>query len=673
MIRIDPPKPPPPPPPPKPKPVAQKPAPKERRSSSFQAHVKPKVVLHPSPPKRATNPAQAVANVDKARKAYEGSKGKVDTLNGRLAGELQKLSPALTAAQKQSYVKAFHDKYAKDYGAEQTNAKQLGDAITDPMLDKAVARNPVAAYVAADGAKALAGSSRSADALKWAAHAFDPANPASANYKKVEQPLVEGVGVVHDALDVKKDVVEPSLTNAAGQLVAQNNGDVHAALAQYKSLVENISNVGLGGKGVGDGLKLLDKVGQAVESGNWTSLEARAFVNAGEAGPVAKGLAGAGLAFAALGVKTAADQGNYAQLAQSVATTGRAGVELLNKTVGALNTAGHVAGTDGLRAATTLDRLAPGIGTVANAIALGIDAGKFANDPSLGAGVSVLGDSIALVGSGVGTVIPGAGQLIEGAGIAISAFGQLITGDSAKHQIDAEEQQLMDRSNVDPTAAKAIANGDDQPTRLSRKLGMTPEQIQLLAKDHAELFQAPGYTQGLIDVAHAAGIKAQDVNGFTDALAKDNGDYVNRFIAMQSTKRTDAPDAFYDSQLRAELQGQFPRAYAFAKGASPDTFNATGQTQQQAARDLQLASETGLGADPGAIGNLLKEHSSPVYQAAIIGQLKATGRLDFFARQMGASYHFNGWPEAARAAVTQAEAQGVLDPKETQTLLQQIR
>jgi hypothetical protein len=673
MIRFDPPRPPPP-PPPKPKPVVHTPAPKrERRSSSFHAHVKPKVVLHPAPPKRAANPAQAVANVQKARKAYEGSKGKVDKLNGRLAGELQKLSPALTAEQKQAYVKSFHDKYAKDYAAEQTGAKQLGDAITDPMLDKAVARDPIAAYAAADGAKALAGSSRSADALRWAAHAFDPANPACANYRKVEQPLREGVATVHDGIDVKKDIVEPSLTNAAGQLVAQNNGDVHAALAQYKSLVENVAGVGLGGKGVGDGLKLLDKVGKAVESGNWTSLEARAFVNAGEAGPAAKGLAGAGLAFAALGVKTAADQGNYAQLAQSVATTGRAGVELLSKTVGALNTAGHIAGTDGLRAATTLDRLAPGIGTVANAIALGIDAGKFANDPSVGAGVSVLGDSIALVGSGVGTVIPGAGQLIEGAGIAISAFGQLITGDSAKHQIDAEEQQLLDRSNVDPGAAKALANGDDQPARLSGKLGMTPEQIQLLAKDHAELFQAPGYTQGLIDVARAAGIKPQDVNGFTDALAKDNGDYVDRLIAFQSTKRSDFPDAFYDSQLRAQLQGQFPSAYAFAKGASPDTFNATGQTRQQAARDVQLASETGLGADPGAIGNLLKQHSSPIYQAAVIGQLKAQGRLDFFARQMGSQYHFNGWPEAARAAITRAEAQGVLAPSETQTLLQQIR
>src|SRR5205085_10225317 len=113
-----------------------------------------------------------------------------------------------------------------------------------------------------------------------------------------------------------------------------------------------------------------------------SALKAGDFVDSAKMSVYGKGLAGAGLVFAAFGVKDAADRGDYVALTKNVGEAGRLGTDLLVSTLGSMNTAAKVAGSEGLRSAKFLDRLSPGIGVVTNALALGIDAKNFADDPS---------------------------------------------------------------------------------------------------------------------------------------------------------------------------------------------------------------------------------------------------------------------------------------------------
>jgi hypothetical protein len=52
--------------------------------------------------------------------------------------------------------------------------------------------------------------------------------------------------------------------------------------------------------------------------------------------------------------------------------------------------------------------------------------------------------------------------------------------------------------------------------------------------------------------------------------------------------------------------------------------------------------------------------------------MKQNNTLGTFANAMGTNDHYNGWPEAARAAIQAAADHGVLTPQEAQGYLAEV-
>jgi hypothetical protein len=646
----------------------------------------------------AKTPAAAVTNLRNAQSAYKNADQEVQSLNQRLAGELAKLGPDLTGAQAQAYAKAFHDKYAKAYAADSADAKALGKALNDPMLDRAVEQDPQVATQAADAAKQLAGTTQSVEVLKWVDHAFDPSNPASANYEKAFQPhqIIVAAGragglpqEVQPDVNLENDIIGPSLAGAAGELTAQSGGNARLAIQKYIGLVQPLEKIGKNANQVIKGVKLLGKIDEVLKSGDYEGLT-RADFTSGLSGPVGTGLAAAGLAFGAFGITNAARKGQYTKLVEDIASTGSSGVQLLSNTLKSLDGAGKVAegaegasqaaegavdasklAAEGLSTVSFLDRLAPGLGVVANGVAFGAQLAQDVHDPTVGGIVSTVGDFVATVGSGIGTVIPGVGQVVEGVGLVVAGIGSFVSNIQNRGAIDGEERSLLEKAGVNDNAATALANGDNQGAQLHSTLGMTPQQIQQLAQNHPEVFAAPGYGDAFIDAATANGIRGDKVNGFINALAKDNPDYMSRLFAFRMEPSTN--QAVKDAQLRDVIQAQFPTAAKYVRENSPQLYPTSAQGKRDVAAREQADADFGnAGGMPLNIANDLKSNSNPAYQAELIRCLKTDGTLANWVRQLSTQYAYNGWPQAAKQAIANAESQGVLSASEAQSYQHQL-
>jgi hypothetical protein len=69
---------------------------------------------------------------------------------------------------------------------------------------------------------------------------------------------------------------------------------------------------------------------------------------------------------------------------------------------------------------------------------------------------------------------------------------------------------------------------------------------------------------------------------------------------------------------------------------------------------------------------LLSRNHNAAFQAEIINIMKQNNTLGTFVEAMGANDHYNGWPEAARAAIQSAANAGVLTPAQAQGYLAQV-
>jgi LysM repeat protein len=253
--------------------------------------------------------------------------------------------------------------------------------------------------------------------------------------------------------------------------------------------------------------------------------------------------------------------------------------------------------------------------------------------------------------------------------VAVSTAGLMIV--DGKRDADKQAQassQFLQGAGIDAATAQTLGRGGSETSMLQHDLGLDPQQIQQLARNHPDVFGAPGYAQSFIDVASANGIKGADVNPFLDAVAHDNPNYMQSFFAQLGEK--DPLHASSHAQgLVGLIQNQFPSAAKFVQQHSPQLFGADASARQHADNDYENKDASNPWV---AVANLVKGNSDPVYQAEIVQRLKNDGTLDIWVDSVCRNFAYNGWPQAAQAAIQSAHNAGVITDAQAQTYLGQI-
>lgn len=591
---------------------------------------------------------EARTNLVDAKKTYDDAHKKTQELNEKLNQELAKLGPALTDAQKQQYVQEFRENHPEEFAAEEAAAKKLNDALNDPKLLEAAKSNPDVAKESVDAAKSLAESSQAKGALEWAGKALDPKGPAGTAFEGLKDQIDD-------------DVLSPALTTASGQLLAENNGDAKAALAQLSEITKPLVGLAKGGSAIKNGIQTIKA---AIESGDPNPL--RQLSQSG--GKLGAALAGVGVAFGLASATSDAKRGEWGNFVKDLANTGRSGAQAAAAVMRTLGESGRIAAQTGEKAAAFLSRLAPAFGVVANSVILADHFKDFLDDPSVGGGVQAFGDAVAVVGAGLGTVLPGVGQIVEGVGLVVSAFGGLLVGKEKQEALDNESEGILKEMGVDSDVAKTLAHGDDQPERLSKDLGLSPAQIQDLAKRYPTMFDAPGLGQSVIDAAKACGMKGQDAVGFIDSLSKGNPDFAWDLLGVKPMIQGDGTHpTSTDDSWRAYVQGRYPDAYAYAQQHAPDLFGKSAESRLKADRDFEQ--NAGMMDFPLVYARLCeKNKGDEAYTSEFIKRMKDNGYLDNFVgfiNQNGLDMDRSG----AKAALDAALKTGVLSEADVQKYL----
>ncbi len=281
-----------------------------------------------------------------------------------------------------------------------------------------------------------------------------------------------------------------------------------------------------------------------------------------------------------------------------------------------------------------------------------------------GAGGALLATfgSAAGLGSWAGPVGVGV-MILATAGVELVKYRQNVNA-----MTDAAEA-FYRGGGVDEGAIEALADEAAGPAgQLREGLGLSPEQMQQLAASHPDIFRAPGYANAIVDVLQANGIDADHAVEFLDALRKDDPAYAHTFLSLQSNRQS-GHEAAHAQLLRSIVQGNYPAAAAIVREQSPELFGAAAEQRDRAVADYESLPS----ADAANIGNLLKKHDAePDYKVEIIRQMAEDGMLDVFVEQTATLYAYNGWPEAARAAIIAAREEGVLDASQTLEYLNQL-
>ncbi len=593
----------------------------------------------------AKSPDEARANLVAAQQAYDDANQKAEELSEALNAELAKLGPALTDEQKRQYVQQFRANHADVFAAEEASAQALSDALNDPLLLEAARSNPDVAKQCLEAATFLGESSQAKAALDWATKVSDPNGPAGTAFEGLKDQIAD-------------NVIAPAITTASGQLLAENNGDSLAALQQLSEMTAPLAQLYDGGSSIQSGIETIK---EAIENNDPHPL--LAFSQESKLGAA---FAGVGAAYGLVNAANDAQRGDWTAFIEDVANSGRNGALVAGTVLSTLAETGRIATQSGMVAAEVLARIAPAFGVLANTIVLAESAKDLQNDPSFGRGVQALGDLAALVGAYVGLGFPGVGQIIEGAGVIVSALGGLLVDKEKQEALDDESEGILLQLGVDADVARTLAHGDDQPERLSSDLGLTPAQIQDLAKRHPTLFDAPGLAQAAIDAAKACGMKGQDAVGFIDMLSKGRQDFASELLGvMPNMEGSGASPTATDSAWRNYVQSHYPDAYAYAQQHAPDQFSPSAESRFKAGQDFEFYA--GMTDRHSAYANLCHQNKGDeAYISEFINRMKANGDLDNFVQTIDQSIN-GSYRSGAKAALEAAVNTGVLSEAEIQS------
>jgi hypothetical protein len=277
-----------------------------------------------------------------------------------------------------------------------------------------------------------------------------------------------------------------------------------------------------------------------------------------------------------------------------------------------------------------------------------------------GAFVATFGEALGL-GSWAGPV---------GWGVAIAAnvfIEAARTGHELRENTEKADEFLKG-GGVDEATAKTLS-GDalQEATTLQKGLGLNVTQIQDLAATHPEIFTDPGTAQGIVDAAKTCGISNEDVQGFVDALAKDDPMSYGQLLAQHQLNLGGASPMTQAANLFTFVEGM-PNAGAFVRAHSPQLFGPAQDARRQA--DV-LFEETNR--SPEAVAGLMAGTKNPAFQSEMIRIMQDSNTLDFFVQKMGTSDAFNSdWVGAAKSAIQAADASGVLSHAQAQGYLAQL-
>ncbi|EPX60675.1 hypothetical protein D187_001324 [Cystobacter fuscus DSM 2262] len=522
-----------------------------------------------TPDVAATQAANALTT---ARNAYTHARDVVSVLDQQLAAGLDALGPALTGAQKQAYIEAFRAAHQADYDRALQTEATLAASLLNPELDKMLGRDLHLAYASAEAAQALAGGAHSVDVLQWAARVLNEANVAQDMFEQTQTgvsiPGWKGTSELHAPVDFA-ELQRLALGGAAGELLAQANGDPQAALANFSALASAVG---------GDPAKtneLLSALNKA-SAGDYSGLSQ--LLNSAD--PFTQGLGTAAAVFAGLNARNATQQAAYGKFLKDLAAT-PAGAKVLGDALHSLAGA-SLAAAEG---SAVPAQIAPTLSALTTALDSGTQTLDLFSASSFDDGAQqALTDLSALADSGAPAAAPQPETLTESITDLITDLGEELTElkssqsaeeekrtereeksrDDEVRQKEAREEEtreLLEKVGVERNLAKTLAKGVELPKALSKKVGLTPAQIASLAVSHPEVFASARAAQHAVEFAQACGMRGDNVRKFFDALAQDSANY------LQKLSQEGAALKEKDAEMRALVERSFPKARALLREA----------------------------------------------------------------------------------------------------------
>lgn len=602
---------------------------------------------------RTQGTREAGASLETLQGELESAKGEADKLDEELATHLLRAGP-LTPAQQAAFIAEFRgvEAHAEIYAAETDAGQALAsyvDANREALLAAAV-RDPAIASQVVDTLGQLADSGHGELALALLGE-----------IQGVPDSTLAGAFEAH-AETLQGELFERIASAATVEIAARHDGDLQAALADIKEAFAPLQNAkglfdGVKG-GIGsfqDGMAMMD----AVAAGDFDALK-KMGDEFGESSSFSRAMSGVGVVMGAIKAAQSGREGEYLEAVQGFASAGESGLNLLAGASKHFADAGRLAqyGDDAARFATFASRLAPGLGVLASATSAAINVQKAGEDGNVGYAIAAMGDVFGMLGSAV-ALIPGpgtaAGSLVSGIGAVISAIGGFVGDAIDKHQTREELRGYMEAAGVDPAVIDAMLHAGETAHEVAGALGLDAEAFQALVIAHPDVAASAGHLGAFADLAAAAGLSGDEVQGFADAMARDNPDFAWDVFGLQSA--LPASPSAREAMLRDYLEGSYASAYAVAERASPELFGAVAQQQENARGDYERN-----GVDPSyelALGNVLIRNTDPAYRAEMIRLLNEDGRLEVWVE--GLAGYGGDWADATRASLDDAVDAGVID------------
>ncbi|MBP6798778.1 MAG: hypothetical protein KA124_11840 [Luteimonas sp.] len=540
-------------------------------------------------------PVSDTGKLEQLRQDYADAKGEADKLNEELNTFLLRAGP-LTDEQRAKFIESFKsaDDRVDVYKAEADAAKALGDYAAEnrDALLAASAKDPKVADQVVELLGDLADSGNGELALDMLGRimAADPSSELAAAFASHADTL-------------KGDLLERISSAAATEIIARNDGDLEAAVADLKEAYQPFKDAkGLydGVSGGVDSFKEGMEMMEAVASGNFDPLK-KLGDDFGEASPFARAMSAVGVVVGAVQAGQSGKEGEYLEAVQGFASAGEAGLNLLAGATKHLTDAGKFAqyGDDAAKFARFASRLAPGLGVIASATSAAINVQKAAEGQNVGYALAVVGDVFSMLGSAV-ALVPAAGTaagtIVSGIGAVISAIGGYIGDAIDKHQTKEELRGYLEAAGLDKdTIELMLASGESQ-NRVASDLGISGEQWQQMLADDPMLAYAPYIFK---EVADAYGLQGDQAVQMFDKLREDNPDALLELMKEFGEKPTAGID--YAPLVREFVASSFSGAHDYARSQETSTTRPDGTPKPAA----ELAADDYAGIRSGRLGEIV--------------------------------------------------------------------
>ncbi|WP_237077633.1 hypothetical protein [Myxococcus xanthus] len=451
-------------------------------------------------PEKGTTSAAPTSNATGAQKEVQSAKARLDkareatqSKSERLSKLLANFGPALNDRQKAQFIQKFQQSPENKaaYAEETKAAEALAESLDkhQATLGQAAVKEPQARKELYEALKSLASS------------------PASAKTVDVVEKLFKDPAVgraFNEFKDFDKEVLQPAANGLATRILAENNGNPKSAMDAFQekltSLDKTFADFGKPLFDAKDGAAQATMAINALEdaaNGNYDHFKAlgKDFANQSTGQRL---LTGGLILFSAYTGAAKANQGEYVEAVKEFAGAGKGTVELVAGVTQRLVDLGRNAengvvlrhGGKALAASEFALRFAPGLGAVASAASLAVNAHKAGETANPGYAVALFGDAIGVLGGAVGA-FPGGqvpGAVASGIGAGISAVGELLGNVIEEKGLDNERQRLLDQIDIKGKLQDALMNaGGDRLDLLTEKLGLKPDQLQNLMQSYPEL------------------------------------------------------------------------------------------------------------------------------------------------------------------------------------------